>query len=223
MKRLVVPMELKKVSAAGEFSGYASIFDNLDLGYDVIEKGAFQEIVKTPEGKVLTLFQHDAQGYTASGGLPIGLSDVEQDDKGLHFDSKLIMEDPFVQRVHTHLKAKTLNGMSIGFDVLPGGAEYTEAGVRRLKALKLWEISVVTFGMNPKARVEAVKHAAAAMTIREFEDLLRDECGFSNAQAKLIAAGGFKALQKARDEHGKVEGERMAAGLLSLPVPNFSQ
>jgi HK97 family phage prohead protease len=128
MKRLVVPMELKKVSAAGEFSGYASIFDNLDLGYDVIEKGAFQEIVKTPEGKVLTLFQHDAQGYTASGGLPIGLSDVEQDDKGLHFDSKLIMEDPFVQRVHTHLKAKTLNGMSIGFDVLPGGAEYTEAG-----------------------------------------------------------------------------------------------
>lgn len=207
MKQLVVPMEIKSVNDKGEFSGYASIFENMDLGQDVVEKGAFKEIVRTPEGKVLTLFQHDSRGFTQSGGLPIGLSEVSQNSKGLKFDGELVMEDPFVQRVHIHMKKKTLNGMSIGFDVLPGGAEYTEGGVRRLKALKLWEISVVTFGMNPKARIEAVKGQGQITTIREYEDLLRD-AGFSKAQAVALAAGGWKALQQGRrdsDEAGDVK------------------
>lgn len=198
MKKLFVPMEIKSVTEKGDFSGYASIFENVDLGYDVVEKGAFQEFVKTPEGKILTLFQHDSSGYTESGGLPIGLSDVEQDEKGLAFEGQLVMEDPFVQRVHVHMKKKTLNGMSIGFDILPGGAEYTEAGIRRLKALKLWEISVVTFGMNPKARIEAVKNAGQVTNIREYEEFLR-EAGFPRAAAKALALGGWTRLDGQRD------------------------
>lgn len=205
MKQLYVPMEIKSVSDTGTFKGYASIFENVDLGLDVVRKGAFEEIQRTPDGKVLTLFQHDSSGRTASGGLPIALSDVEQNSKGLKFEGQLIMEDPFVQRVFVHMKKKTLNGMSIGFDILAGGAKYLENGVRELTKLKLWEISVVTFGMNPKARVEAVKRASQIATIREFEDFLRDEGGFSNSQAKLLASGGFKAFQSARDESGDVK------------------
>lgn len=220
-KQLIVPMQIKAVSDAGAFEGYASIFDNVDLGYDVIEKGAFQEIVKTSDGKVLTLFQHDAYGYSQSGGLPIGKADVEQDEKGLKFSSQLVMEDPFVQRVHTHLKAKTLDGMSIGFDILPGGAEYTESGVRRLKALRLWEISVVTFGMNPKARVEAVKRAGQMSNIREFEDSLRDELGFSNAQAKRLAAGGWDALQRQRDAGEDMDVAQVIKYISSIVIPKL--
>lgn len=37
-------------------------------------------------------------------------------------------------------------------------------------------------------------------TIRDFESLLRDVGGFSNAEAKRIASGGFKALTEPRDE-----------------------
>lgn len=200
MKRLIVPMEVKKVTDQGYFEGYASVFDNVDLGYDVVEKGAFTEIVRNSQGKVLTLFQHDSSGYTASGGLPIGAADVSQDDKGLAFKTQLVMEDEFVKRVHTHLKAGTLDGMSVGFDILPGGAEYTDAGIRRIKAARLWEISVVTFGMNPKARVESVKHLAFNGSVRELEELIREEWGFSNAVAKALAAGVKRELQAARDE-----------------------
>lgn len=203
MQRLVVPMEIKAVSAKGEFSGYASIFGNVDLGRDLIQgPEPFKEIVRNPDGKVRVLFAHDDAGYTPSAGLAIGLADVEQDEKGLKFDGQLVTEDPFVQRVHVHMKAKTLDGMSIGFDVLPGGAEFTEGGIRVLKAMRLWEISVVTFGMNPKARIENVKQRAGSITtIREFEDLLRD-AGFPKAAAKSLAARGWAGLADQREADG---------------------
>ncbi len=216
MKKLVVPMQVKSVSDAGVVEGYASVFDNVDLGHDVVEQGAFKEIVRTREGKVLHLYAHDAYGHTASGGLPIGLADVEQDEKGLAFRTQLIMEDLFVQRVHVHLKAGTLDGMSIGFDIPPGGADYDEKGVRHIKRAKLWEISAVTFGMNPKARIEAVKRAGGISTIREFEDLIREEGGFSHAQAKLLAVGGWKAMQSTRDEGEAEAGQRLLDYLHNL-------
>ncbi len=208
MKQMIVPMEIKSVNEAGQFSGYAAIFGNVDLGGDVISKDEpFKEIVKTSDGKVLTLFQHDSGGgwgSTGAGGLPIGLSDVSQNAKGLKFDGQLIMEDPFVQRVHTHMKSRTLTGMSIGYDVRPGGAKILESGIRELMDLKLWEISVVTFPMNPKARIESVKTAPQITNIREYEDFLR-EAGFSRAQAKALAAGGWTRLDGQREADGDEE------------------
>lgn len=213
MKHMIVPAEFKSVSEAGVFSGYASIFGNVDLGGDVISADKpFKEIVKTPEGKVLTLFQHDSGGgwgSTGAGGLPIGTSEVTQNTKGLKFEGQLVMEDPFVQRVYVHMKAKTLTGMSIGYDVLAGGYEILESGIRRLNALKLWEISVVTFPMNPKTTIDTVKNIT---TIREFEDFLRDAGGFSKLQAVAIASGGWKALQDRRDSGEAEDANRRDSG-----------
>lgn len=205
-KRMVVPMEVKEVTDKGVFSGYASVFGNVDLGGDVISKDEpFKEFARTRDGKVLTLFQHDSFGMTPSGGLPIGLAEIEQNSKGLKFTTELVMDDPFVQRVHKHLKAGTLRGMSIGYDVLPGGAKILESGVRELTALKLWEISVVTFPMNPKAAVDAVKTATApCRSVRELELLLRDAVGISRAQAKLHAGAIWKTLTGQREADGEV-------------------
>ncbi len=204
MKHMFVPMELKSIDEKGLVSGYASIFGNVDLGGDIIVKDQpFKEFVTNSDGMVVHLFQHDggsSWASTAAGGVPIGLAKVEQNSKGLKFESKLVMEDPFVQRVHTHMKAKTLNGMSIGFDILPGGGKMMESGVRELSALKLWEISTVLWGMNPVAGISSVKAAQNIETVRDFEGFLRDVGGFSAAQAKAIASAGFKAVQTHRDD-----------------------
>lgn len=199
-KHLYVPAEYK-VLDTGIFSGYASIFGNIDLGGDVIERNAFKEIVTNEEGKVVALWQHRSDQ-------PVGVADVKQDDRGLAFDGFLVMEDPLARKALAHMKAKSVRGMSIGYDVLPGGADIKESGVRILKALKLWEISIVTWGMNPLAGVLGAKERARQVTtIREYEDLLREVGGFSSAQAKLLASGGWKKLQEARDEPADVADE----------------
>lgn len=220
---MVVPMEVKSVGETGQFSGYASIFGNVDLGGDVISKDSpFKEMVTDDEGKVLVLFQHDSGGFLpgAAGGLPIGKATVEQNSKGLKFDGQLVMDDPFVQRVHKHLVAKTLRGMSIGYDILPGGAKLLDSGVRELNALKLWEISAVTFGMNPKAGVDRVKQVARCTSVRELEGMLREAAGLSKTQAAKFAGEIWKTLQGQReaDESEGAVIQRMTDFLRSIPA-----
>lgn len=212
MKHMFVPMELKALDDKGQISGYASIFGNVDLGGDVISKDEpFKEIVRNPDGKVRMLFSHDSgSGWasTASGGMPVGLADVEQNSKGLKFDGQLVMDDTFVRdRLYPGLKARTICEMSIGYDVLPGGGKILESGIRELSALKLWEISTVIWGMNPKTSIDTVKAAAQITNIREFEDFLRESGGFSKSQAVAIAGGGWKTLQDRRDS-GEADGAK---------------
>lgn len=212
MKTKDIRADLKaSIRQKGRFEGYASIFDNVDDGRDRIVSGAFKEIVTNSSGKTLALYMHSFRD-------PIGLADVGQDSKGLHFEAQLELDDPLAARAHTLMKAGILDGMSIGFDVLDGGQSFTKDGIRELTGLKLWEISPVTFGMNSLARIESVKHAAQEIkTIRDFETFLRDVGGFDRARAKALASGGWDALLKVRDEPAGVD----AAALASLIERRF--
>jgi HK97 family phage prohead protease len=210
--KLYVPCsELRAAGDTGSFSGYASIFGNVDLGGDIMQHGAFKEIVTNDDGKVTVLWQHRT-------GDPIGLAAVKQDERGLSFDGQLVMEDATARKAHAHMKAKSVRGMSIGFDILPGGAEIMESGHRIIKAVKLWEISVVTWGMNPAAQVLDAKGLTAVADIqteRQLEDFLR-EVGYSARQAKALVSGGFKALAGVRDERGDVRDEHAADDVKAL-------
>jgi HK97 family phage prohead protease len=208
-KQLQVPVEFKALATEGEFEGYASIFNNVDLGADVVLPGAFKkkDMALTKDGKVRVLYQH----YWDK---PIGKAEVEEDDKGLHFKASLILANSVAKDAYILMKEGVLDGMSFGFDVVPGGAEYTEGGIRQLKRLKLWEISPVTFGMNPKAGIDAVKSAGQLTTIREFEDFLRDS-GFSKAQATALASKGWAGLQRRR-ESDDADAEQFLKFLSSL-------
>ena len=191
MKFLNVPIETKSFGDTGTFEGYAAIFGNVDLGGDVIERGAFKEIVKDRNGMVKILNQHNSRD-------PIGVAEVKQDDKGLSFAGKLVLESSSARNAYALMKAGVLDGMSIGYDVLEGGAKILESGIRQLKALKLWEVSPVTFGMNVLAGIDSVKSSPQFDTIRECETWLRDELGFTNSAAKDFVVRFKKVL--VRDE-----------------------
>jgi HK97 family phage prohead protease len=214
MKYLGLPLELKALGDSGSFEGYASIFGNVDLGGDVIERGAFKEILKGRDGRVKILNQHRTSD-------PIGTAEVKQDDKGLYFQGQLILEAPSARSAYALMKGGALDGMSIGYDVLEGGAKIMQSGIRQLKSLKLWEISPVTFGMNPLAGIDSVKAAGNITTIREFEDFLRDAGGFSIAQAKDIAVGGWKSVQYRRDA-GDADGDAYLKFLKSISMEKQS-
>ncbi|VVT18568.1 Phage prohead protease, HK97 family/phage major capsid protein, HK97 family [Hoeflea sp. EC-HK425] len=195
-QRKRVDLALEDVSGDGSFSGYASLFGAVDLGRDVIEPGAFAASLKRRgAGDVRMLYQHDPDQ-------PIGrwLS-IREDARGLHVEGKLSLGVARAREVHELMKSGALDGLSIGFQTLRARNE-AKAGVRRILSADLWEISVVTFPMQPGARVTAVKAASgltAPPTVRELERRLTRDAGLTRRQARGLIARGFGALSDRQD------------------------
>ena len=148
-----VGFELLDVKARGDdgwsFSGYASTFDNVDHGGDVVLRGAFRSSLARRVPKLL--WQHDMFE-------PIGkVLDLEEDDRGLHGDF-LISRTSRGHDAYQLLKDGAIDSMSIGY--IPHDDTKTIDGVRQLKAVDLLEISLVSLPMNDEARITAVKSAA---------------------------------------------------------------
>lgn len=185
----------------GRFSGLASTFGNIDKVGDVIAPGAFKASIKNPK-KIKMLWMHDP-----SEG-PIGLWEkIEETDKGLEVEGKLLLDVPRGTQAHVLMKARAIDSLSIGFRIPKDGAVFdTDTGNRLLKKIELMEVSVVTFPANPKARIGAVKGYQDITTVRELEAFLRDAGGFSVNQAKAIAAAGWQNGQsELRDEAGGLD------------------
>lgn len=149
------PVNLKSVEADGTFCGYASLFNEVDLGQDLVMPGAFRESLRTRGARgVKLLFQHDPNE-------PIGVwLELNEDTKGLHARGRLMPEVVRAREVLSLMRAGALDGLSIGFRTVQGRTD-PASGVRRLDKIDLWEISVVTFPMLPEARVSTVKRRAA--------------------------------------------------------------
>jgi HK97 family phage prohead protease len=192
---LDVQAELKAYSSGddeekGVFSGYGSIFGNKDLGNDVMVQGAFAKSIASKGAKgVKLLYQHDAKE-------PIGVFDeIIEDRKGLRVKGRLAMGTQKGREVYELMKMGAIDGLSIGYRVSPKGAHYDERGKKRmLKEVDLMEISAVTFPMNTRARVQAVK--GEQRTVREWEETMRDACGLSRSESKVAANAVFKALDQ---------------------------
>ena len=193
MNKKDLSFEIKAVSDDGLFSGYASVFDNVDSYGDIVRKGAFVESIGEWESKGKMppiLWNHDPSD-------PIGIyTKMQEDDKGLYVEGKLLIDDvPRAKQTHALMKAGVIDGLSIGYRV----KEYlynVDEEVTDLIKLSLREVSIVTFPANPETRIEAVKSrldAGELPTLPEFEKFLR-EAGFSKSQATAIAGHGLRKL-----------------------------
>jgi len=208
MDRLRFDMEVKFASdKTGVFSGYGGVTRNKDYGGDVIAPGAFKNTLREWEdkGKLPPMLLQHGGGFLggALDQLPVGkYTAMEENSKGLKVEGELFaLSTERGQYIYEGMKSGTLDGLSIGYRVKEFvlGTKPTEPR-RTIKSLDLVEVSIVTFPMNDKARIGAVK-SSDIKTIREFEDFLRDVGGYSHSAAKAIAAGGFKATDP-RDEDG---------------------
>lgn len=186
--RLFTAAEFKFASTettTGEFEGYASVFGNVDLGGDVVERGAFVDtLAQKKPSEIAMLFQHNAMGF------PIGdWLDMRENDRGLVVRGQLDLTDPDGARAHNAMVKGRIKGLSIGYRIKPGGAEWDKSGrVRRIKSADLHEVSVVTFPMNPRAQVARVKSIAADQPAeRLVEEALRD-AGYSRKDSETLIA-----------------------------------
>lgn len=209
MKTLDLPLQIKELQDNGSFEGLASVYGNIDLGGDVVAPGAFKEMNLTSDGFIRILDGHNVR-------LPIGKGIVTDTHVGLAIKGKLNLAVSYARNVYELMKDKIIDGLSIGYDVLPGGSQVDDKGVRTLSALKLWEVSVTAFPMNPAAKITAMKQREQLTNIREYEDFLREVGGFSKSHAKVLARA-WNDLPGSRREadEGEVVVHRLE-GLISM-------
>jgi len=183
-------LKLQTVAGDGFFSGYASLFGAVDLGRDVIEKGAFAASLKRRAAAgIRMLFQHDPAE-------PIGTwSVIREDRRGLYVEGRLAVGVGRAREVHDLMKAGALDGLSIGFEAVKARTD-ARTGIRHILAADLWEISVVTFPMLPGARVTDVKRlpGASVPSRRDIERRLTRQAGLTRSEARALMAKGFAGL-----------------------------
>lgn len=171
-----------KAAEDGTVEGYGSVFGVRDNYDDVIAPGAFADSLKAHKAAgtmPAMLWQHDACE-------PIGIwESMTEDANGLRIKGRLALETVRGKEAHALLKLGALNGLSIGFM----SKQWTydrDTDVRTLTEIDLWEVSLVTFPANEKARVTNVKSGDLA-TPKDAEKSLRD-AGFSKSDATAFVS-----------------------------------
>jgi HK97 family phage prohead protease len=176
-------LEIRATGDDGSIEGYGSVFGVRDNYDDVIAAGAFLASLNEhkSEGTMpAMLWQHDPSE-------PIGVwTDMVEDAKGLRIVGKLALDTTRGKEAHALLKMGALNGLSIGF-VSKQWAYDRETEVRTLTEIDLWEVSLVTFPANEKARITNVKSTDTLSVPKDAERLLRD-AGFSKADATALVS-----------------------------------
>lgn len=145
-------LEIKTMTEAGAFDGLLSVYGVLDAGGDVVEVGAFSKTIRDRGGKIPLLWQHKAD-------VPIGSLALTDTAAALEVKGQLLMELPQAQQAYALIKAGIVKGLSIGYETIK---KTMDGSIRRLKEVKLYEGSLVTFPMNELAVVTAVKAGLAA-------------------------------------------------------------
>ena len=187
--------EVKVLDEPGRVEGYASTFSNVDRQGDVMLPGSFTATLRENKGRVPMLY-----GHLMSKVVGFGIEATE-DDKGLKVVGEFTLDSDDGRNAYAIAKhAAKLNnklGLSIGYGVRKDGAEWDEAaGVRRLKAVNLYEWSIAPVPANPRASIGRVKGAAAGMSASELRAVLM-QVGFTQAEARefLFAAKGLPCAE----------------------------
>ena len=189
-------LEIKSINEDGEFSGYGSVFGVKDSYSDIVMPGAFKASLEkwSEKGQFpALLWQHKMDE-------PIGVyTKMVEDEKGLYVEGRLLIkDDDLARRAHAHLKAGSIQAMSIGYSLIDYDYDQ-DKGAFQLKEIDLWEVSLVTFPANEEARIDNVKSSLKSGELpspANVEQCLRD-AGFSRKQSKTILSGGYKALRDA--------------------------
>lgn len=155
---LVCPVEFKNVEGKENYvTGIASVFGNVDDGGDIVEKGAFAKTIAERIPKKLIKF---VDSHIWDCAHTLGTVEVAKEtDKGLYFEASLSVA-PSVQDIKLKMLEGHINKLSFGYDVVKDAWEKVPGGqcsVRRIKEIKLYEISVCPLPMNEETTILSVK------------------------------------------------------------------
>jgi HK97 family phage prohead protease len=119
-----------------------------DLNGDVTARGAFADsLAKTGAGGVRMLHQHESRAV-------VGVWDrMVEDERGLWVEGRIEDWSAEARYAAALTRAGALDGLSIGFRARKARRD---GRLRVLSRAELWEVSLVTFPMLPRARFRLV-------------------------------------------------------------------
>ena len=195
-----------KDEQAGHFTGLASVYGVVDYGGDVVVAGAFTDTLTKNGNRCKILSQH-------MHAKTIGDAVLEDTPEGLRVaEGRLVLDLEDAKQEYIRLKEGLLDGLSIGYHVMPGGESY-ERGIRKLLKLELHEISLVTFPMNPHSRVDGVKgvdEADPLDVLREAVTQFKRASSLDEKAGRMLSASNL-ALVKECYTAGTALVERLTA------------
>lgn len=201
--------EVKEEDGIGIIKGYASTFGNVDQGMDICERGCFAKSISEKKGKFPILLDHDV---TKQVGWNL---EASENDYGLKIHGEVQLVTPeAMNRYKLAKRAQEIGakaGLSIGYSVIKSEPDRDRPIIRRLKELKLWEYSFVTFPMNESATIDSVKSLK-----KLFDDLVGR--GYSEQEIKeaLLKTGLLPDRQKPPSQEVDPETLQSADKLLKL-------
>lgn len=171
LTKTAAPFEVKALDEAKRtFRGLASTWDE-DLGGDVIEQGAFKRSLDgwRSSGRVMPLI--DQHNYGSVRSVVGKMTDAKETKQGLDAEFEII-EGPDGDEILRRVKGGYINSLSIGYEAVkweiekPEGADPWDA-IRHLKEIKLHEVSVVIWPMNPGAVIDPTSLKSLTAALRE--------------------------------------------------------
>lgn len=176
-----IDFDVKEVKADSRtISGYAAVFNNIDDARDILLPGCFAKSIaergplSSTNRKIVMLNQHEIDEPIAR------ITKLIEDEKGLYFEAELDKIQK-ADEVLTQLLSGTLNQFSIGYSYVWDKIEWDEnKNAYLVKEVKLYEISVVTFGCNEMSEFLGLKKQGASVESevrnlqRSFEDCIGD-------------------------------------------------
>jgi len=195
-----------KAGADGVVEGYGSVFGNTDFWDDIMAAGAFVKSLadhKTAGTMPAMLWQHNSDE-------PIGVwTEMAEDANGLRVKGQLALNTTRGKEAYELAKMGALNGLSVGF--ITKQFEYdTETDVRTITEADLWEVSLVTFPANTKARLVSVKSIDDIAAPKDAERVLRD-AGFSRSDATAIVSRVMRMGEERREAEESTDAAMKAA------------
>lgn len=148
------------------FEGYAAVFDNIDLGGDVIRRGAFAKTLSERYGAsgagIPVYWNHDVNDPFKNLGVT---SKAFEDEHGLKVEGAIDTSTELGRQVAKLLKEGRVQQMSFAYNIEDASwvdgtkgddGNYTP-GYYELRSLDLFEVSICPIGCNQQTEVSAKK------------------------------------------------------------------
>jgi HK97 family phage prohead protease len=153
------PLELKSVEPSGRFTGYASVYGNIDEVNDVVEHGAFQKTLNAGGPERPIYLEHRTL---------VGVAKLSDAPKGLAVDGQLSLDTQAGKDAFVLLRDRAIKALSIGYKSVK--ETFDGKGIRHLHEVKLFEVSLTGVPANEAAVITSVKSRSSEDAVRMLQE-----------------------------------------------------